>query len=259
MTVEQRLSFDEVVDFYDRARPGYPPSLFDDLVSLSGIGPGGRILEIGCGTGQATRDLARRGFRVLCLEPGVALTQRARENLASFPDVEFVSQTFEAWPLEANAFDLVVAAQVFHWIPSEVGLAKAGAALRPGGSLAVFGNVPLPDASVIRQALDEAYAEHAPSLAGDAAIAWYADEDARRLAFRDSRLFAPVTARRYPWSSKYETQAFLDLLETFSDHRMLEAEQRRSLLGAIRRIVEGRGGIVEVPYEAHLYLARRRP
>ena len=56
MTEEQtrlRATFDQAGWLYDEARPGYPEALFDDVVAVSGIPPGGRILEIGCGTGQA--------------------------------------------------------------------------------------------------------------------------------------------------------------------------------------------------------------
>jgi ubiquinone/menaquinone biosynthesis C-methylase UbiE len=56
-----RATFDQVAPLYDEAHPTYPEELFDDVVSLSGIPPGGRILEIGCGTGQATVLFARRG------------------------------------------------------------------------------------------------------------------------------------------------------------------------------------------------------
>jgi ubiquinone/menaquinone biosynthesis C-methylase UbiE len=48
-----RAIFDEAALLYDEVRPGYPEELFDDIVALSGIPSGGRILEIGCGTGQA--------------------------------------------------------------------------------------------------------------------------------------------------------------------------------------------------------------
>ena len=58
--LELRQTFNQAAERYDRARPTYPPALFDDLARLAGIGPGCRVLEIGCGTGQATVPLAER-------------------------------------------------------------------------------------------------------------------------------------------------------------------------------------------------------
>src|ERR1700693_3852716 len=59
-----RTTFDEDALLYDQARQGYPEALFNDIVALSDIPSHGRILEIGCGTGQATVPLARRGYRI---------------------------------------------------------------------------------------------------------------------------------------------------------------------------------------------------
>ena len=53
------LEFDAVAERYDRVRPGYPAELFGELVALTGIGPGSRVLEVGWGTGKATVPLAR--------------------------------------------------------------------------------------------------------------------------------------------------------------------------------------------------------
>ena len=78
-----RSTFDGVATLYDQARPGYPERLFDDLVSLSGTGPGAKVLEIGCGTAQATVPLARRGYHVLCVELGDNLATIARGKLQS--------------------------------------------------------------------------------------------------------------------------------------------------------------------------------
>ena len=80
-----RAAFDQVAPLYDIAHPTYPEELFDDVVSLSGVPKEGRILEIGCGTGQATMPLARRGYRILCVELGENLAAAARRNVAAYP------------------------------------------------------------------------------------------------------------------------------------------------------------------------------
>src|SRR6266508_3421766 len=126
-----RATFDEAAERYDRARPGYPPAVFDDLAELAGVGPGCRVLEIGCGTGQATVPLAERGCQIVAVELGAGLATIASRNLARFPDARVVVAAFEDWPLPSAPFDVVVAATAFHWIDPAVRVAKAADALRP--------------------------------------------------------------------------------------------------------------------------------
>ena len=78
-----RGTFDEAPELYDRVRPGYPEEAFEDLATLARLRPGSRVLEIGCGTGQATVPLAARGFEVVAVELGAGLAKVARRNLAS--------------------------------------------------------------------------------------------------------------------------------------------------------------------------------
>jgi SAM-dependent methyltransferase len=93
----RRRSFDAGAWLYDKFRPGYPEPLFEDLVQLSGIPEGGRILEIGPGTGQATLPLARRGFSILGLELGASMARLCRRNCRGFPNVEILNAAFEDW------------------------------------------------------------------------------------------------------------------------------------------------------------------
>src|SRR5918911_3342325 len=92
--------FDEAASLYDEVRPGYPEDLFDDVVSLSGIPAGGRILEIGCGTGQATVPFARRGYRILCIELGENMAAVARGNLKAYPRAAVRVGPFEEWQVQ---------------------------------------------------------------------------------------------------------------------------------------------------------------
>ena len=111
---ELRAIFDEDAERYDRARPGYPAALFDDLAELAGVGPGCRLLEIGPGTGKATVDLARRGCCLVAVELGPNLAAVARANLAAVDaapaSYEVVVSAFETWPLPPEPFDVVLAA-----------------------------------------------------------------------------------------------------------------------------------------------------
>ena len=131
-----RETFEEAPELYDRARPSYPEEVFDDLVAFAALPPGGRILEIGCGTGKATLPLARRGFEIVCIELGQGLAAVANRNLAPFSNVEVVNAPFERWETDSR-FDAVVAFTAFHWIEPQTAYAKSARLLQDGGALAV--------------------------------------------------------------------------------------------------------------------------
>jgi SAM-dependent methyltransferase len=141
--MEERFAFDQIANVYKVARPDYPEALIQDVVSYANLKQGDPILEVCCGTGQATKSFAKRGFPIVAMDPGPEMLRVARDDLAGFGNVEFVETTFEAWPANRGAFRLIVAAQSWHWVSPEMRFAKAAEALSPNGSLAVFGHVPV--------------------------------------------------------------------------------------------------------------------
>jgi SAM-dependent methyltransferase len=161
---ELRTTFNDVAETYDEVRPGYPEHLIGDVLSLSGIPPGGNILEIGCGTGKATLPFARRGYAMLCLELSKNMASLAAERCRPYPRVEVQNISFEEWPLQEKAFDLVMCAEAFHWISPDIRLVKAAASLKNGGSIALFWHGHHGGNSGFFQAADEIYRERAPQL-----------------------------------------------------------------------------------------------
>jgi len=65
------------------------------------------VLEIGCGTGQATVPLAERGLAITAVELGAELAAIARRRLAGFPAAGVVTCAFEDWPPQGAPFDAV--------------------------------------------------------------------------------------------------------------------------------------------------------
>jgi SAM-dependent methyltransferase len=80
-----RTTFTEDAELYDRVRSGYPPELFDDLAELTTVGKDRRVLEIGCGTAQATVPLAWRGCHVVAVELGEQMVGIAQATEHSSP------------------------------------------------------------------------------------------------------------------------------------------------------------------------------
>jgi SAM-dependent methyltransferase len=252
-------TFDASAAFYDDARPAYPAALFEDLVRLAEMPAGGRILEIGCGTGKATAPLARRGYRMLCLEPGANLVAVAREKLAEFPLVEVAGVSFEDWATEVGVFDLVMAATSIAWVDPAVRYAKSAAVLRPGGCLAIFWNahVRLPGEDGFWEVVQDVYRAHAPHMVG-------APPPVEELPagvepeMVETGLFEEVAVRHYPWTEAYDTDRYLKLMGTFSNHIDLPDETRERLFADIAALVDREfGGRVVKHQVAVLQVARR--
>jgi SAM-dependent methyltransferase len=124
-------AFEDLVDHYDAARPTYPSSLYDAL-DLSGS-----VLELGAGTGIATRELEQRAGSLVSTDLGPKMLARLHERSPSVPVV--VSRA-EALPFAAGSFDLVCGAQMWHWVDLAAASAEVVRVLRPGGALAVWWN-----------------------------------------------------------------------------------------------------------------------
>src|SRR5688572_15562889 len=81
---------------YAAVRPDYPAELLQAAVGIAQLEPGASLLEIGCGTGQATRWFVEHGFRMLSIDRSEAMVRVARSRLGEHPDVQLRCQEFEA-------------------------------------------------------------------------------------------------------------------------------------------------------------------
>ncbi|CAA9522336.1 MAG: Putative methyltransferase [uncultured Rubrobacteraceae bacterium] len=257
-----RSTFDAAASLYDEVRPGYPEAVLDDAVSLSGVPSGGRILEVGCGTGQATLPLARRGFEILCVELGANLAAVARGNLAAYPRVEVLTGDFETAPLPEGAFDLLVSATAFHWLDPAVAYPKAARALKPGGAIALFWNEHVAtdaDGGFFADA-QEIYAREAPEIWDGTRSGPPDPEDLpeRTGEIEGSGLFGPVVRRTHLWEQAYDAQGYLRVLDTYSGHIALGERTRARLHESISRLIRvGYGGRIVKGYATTLYVAPR--
>jgi SAM-dependent methyltransferase len=233
-----RRTFTEDAELYDRMRPGYPARLFDDLTDLVGIGPGVRVLEIGCGTAQATVPLAERGCQITAVELGADMAAVARRRLNDFPAVRVVTSAFEDWPLPREPFDMVFSATAFHWIDPDVRIAKSAAALHPDGALATVATHHVAGGTEMFFAqVQDCYERFDPSTPPGLRLSAAADIPYDNAESDPPRLFGPTVFRRYEWEQSYSTVQYLDLLATYSNHRALEPAARAGLLTCIAQLI----------------------
>ena len=252
-----RETFEEAPELYDRVRPDYPEELFDDLARLGSLTPGSRVLELGCGTGQATVSLARRGYQVVAVELGAGLAGVAQKKLASFPAVRVVNAAFEAWPLPAEPFDVVFAATSFHWIDRAIRVTKSADALRPGGALAVVSthHVAGSDEQFFADA-QRCYERWDPETPAGLRLPAAADVPSGRDELDASGRFGRLALRRYERELTYSSSEYRELLLTYSGHRAMEPDAQRGLLSCLARLIDERyGGQIVKRYMNELAVA----
>jgi SAM-dependent methyltransferase len=255
-----RETFDRASDLYQRVRPDYPADLSDRLLEVTQLRPEARLLEIGCATGKATLPLARLGFRITCIELGAALAAVARRNLAGFSGVEIIDGRFETWDAGSERFDLIFAATAWHWIDPLVRYRKAAAVLTSGGNLAFWDAVHVfpHGGDPFFEEIQEIYDEIGESLPPGASLPRPGKLDDRRAEIEDSGLFEVVDVSQFDWETVYDTEGYVDLLNTFSGHIAMQDWQRDRLYSEIRRrLAERPDGQVRRHWGGVLHIARR--
>jgi SAM-dependent methyltransferase len=235
-----RAGFDRAAEDYQRTRPVCPPQLFDDLIDRAGLEAGDRVVEIGCGTGQATVPLAQRGLAVTAIELGADLAALARRRLAGFPAAEVVTCSFEDWQPQGGPADAVLAVNCLHWIDPELRYAKPYALLRPGGAMAIAGCLWARPADAERFWTDVQEDYRAVGLPGrpppppeQIGLPHFPPEA--------GSLFEEVVSLRYPFEVRYSADDYLANLATQSVSRALGEARSAEFLARVRHRLESLG------------------
>jgi SAM-dependent methyltransferase len=240
--------FDAIPQLYDRVRPTYPQELFADLVAITGVDETSSVLEVGCGTGQATRSLAALGCPLTAVEPGANLAAVARHRLTGFPNVQIEISTFEEWPDRSRRFDLLVAAAAWHWVDPSIGWRRAHDVLHPQGWMALIGNIVVrvpgqPEVYAETADLHERFSPGNPDWGHPPMVDEVSATDEGWGPVGDpGDLFGPTTLRWYPTVQWFDGAGFADLLRSNSPYLRLDPEAREPLLDAIANRIRTRMG-----------------
>jgi SAM-dependent methyltransferase len=237
-------SFGSVAETYDRLRPAYPAVFIDELAAL---GPT-HALDVGCGTGKVARALMQRGLRVLGVEPDEAMAAVARRH-----GVPMEVERFETWDTAGRTFDLLTAGHAWHWVDPVGGLAKAASVMDPGGTVALFWNYHVIDASLLKP-FDDVYAACAPELevlgrdpTGSPDVDPFSGNDH----------FSPGERQTYRWARELSAADWVTMLGTFSDHRRLGPARLGHLQDGLREVIHASGGVVRSLCGTYVWASRR--
>lgn len=249
-----RLSFNEAAEIYAEVRPTYPPDLFDELFTMLPTAP--EIVEVGPGTGQATKDLLARGASVHAIEIGPAMAAKLRSNVPSH-QLRISVSDFESTTVPSGA-DGLFSATAYHWISRTAQTDRPAAILRPGGVVAIVDliQVDSPDDLGFFTAAQPIYARYGEGHAGPPAPDRDAVDPTIRAVLTADRRFGSVAVRRYDWNQTYSASDYRSLMLSYSSTQMMAESDRLGLLDDMESFIrKDFGGVVTRPLVATLTTA----
>ena len=255
--MELRRSFNEDAVNYDKYRPEYPKELFEDIESYSQIEAGNNLLEIGIGTGQATLPFIQLGCNITGMELGDNLSAFVTEKYSGYSNFKVINADFMLYPIEENFYDLIYCATAFHWLPKEEAYTKAMKSLKKGGTLALFWNHPFPnredDPSNI--ANRKIYDKFRPSNKKQVE---FGEKDCDiRVQELLQYGFEKVESKLYRRVRTLPAEAYIHLLNTYSDHRALDITVKEQFEAEMCQAINEVGGSINIYDTIDLYLAKK--
>ncbi len=249
--------FNQAAEYYDKYRPGYPQEIIDSLISVTGITEGSDLLEIGCGSGKATEQLIGNSFNILGIDPGEDLVRIGNERFKN-ENVSFVKGRFEEYDFEQKKFDVIYAAQSFHWVPQPIGYQKCSDILKDNGYLALFWNMYVLDDSDT----DKELLEISKRYGGIADFVTETECEGRIDSIVsqivDSNLFETPTVIRKLWQQDYTVDDFYGFALTGNRFMQNSDDDKQKAYNDIVTLAEKNNGIIKRPYLCVLYIAKKK-
>ena len=244
---------------YDDSRPDYPEWIYERLRDGGALVPGSSTLEIGAGSGRATRRLLEYGADPLTIvEPDERFAAMLASVVDGFKaDCRVIHTSFEDVELRPGHFDLVAAATAFHWIAPIAGLRKARRLLKAEGRAALFWNVlqDLDKQDAFHDATEDLLSPLAESPSGAPNDVPYALDRAAREADAKTAGFGGVDYFESKWTVVLEPEQIGALYGGFSHIQRLDEESRTKILSQLMELAATRfGGRVERNVTSCLYV-----
>ena len=290
----RRTHFNEIVATYDRVRPGYPVELFRDILtytemqighpsrtsrvgtpedhptrtSRAGTPVGRTAIEIGAGTGKATKPFLEAGFTVTAVEINNNMADFLVERYGDYDGLSVVNTAFEDTELLENSYDLVYAANSFHWVDPDISCPLVYRLLKSGGTFALFRYNTIPaEGEDLYEEIQAAYTKHYYSYYTSGIrpkklqreTYWEAAELIRgfRIDSLENYGFCDIFRQLYDVTRLFDASEYIDYLETMSDHRALPKANREALYDGIREAIIRHGGYHKIDYLYQLYMGRK--
>jgi len=265
---ENRGHFDDITQTYDKIRSGYPQELFADIFQYTNPTTTKSAIEIGAGTGKATQPILNANYNVTAIEISPNMATFLQESFSGNNNFTAVIAPFEEADLKENSYDLIYSATAFHWVDAEIGCPKAFRLLKSGGTFALFRYNMFPGSNEeLNEAIQTVYQQHYNSHYKSAkkpeklSNEELRQPDAIKRGFGFSDLstygFKDLTMKLYEQERTFTASEYINLLETFSDHRQLPESNRAALFAGIKETIQNHGNRHQLHYTYQLYMGRK--
>lgn len=255
--VESVEKFDCVAEEYHKSRPEYSKKLLDYIDGEFKFNENSSLLEIGAGTGIATKQFAEKwNCKIVALEPGEKLINKAKENCASFNKIDFVKCLFKDYE-NSEKFDAIVAATSFHWLDSSVKFEKCSECLKDDGKLILFWVYFRLHDLELRALQQDIYERNGLGGYRTNLVEYQESKmSQRRNEINACDLFVLENSETFTETVEYSAEKYADLLSTFSDFYKIE-DNKRDAIKEIVQMIKERGGSVKLDIVNQLEICRK--
>lgn len=255
-------SFDKYAQSYDEIRPKYPKEIYETIFKL--IGEETKILEVGSGSGIATKELAKSKAQIYAVEPGENLHAISKVKLKDFDNVHCICDTFENIKLEENEFDAIIAATAFHWLKGENELEKfyrSSQFLKKDGYLILFWNSFCRLENDLTKEMDKIYEEELSSIykkESDINLKVLQKVIDREKEMVNNNYFYIDLITRYKNLYTYSGEQYIDLLNTYPEIVGLDDEVKTRFFDRVLETISKFNNEIKVPVLASLYILKKK-
>ncbi|SFM08111.1 Methyltransferase domain-containing protein [Gracilibacillus orientalis] len=255
--LDKRLSFNEDVENYDKWRPIYCNELFYDIMEYSQVEYGKKVIEVGIGTGQATKPFLDKGCTLKAVELGKELANYLKLKFGEYGNFTVCNTAFETFECPDDSIDLIYSATAFHWIKSEIGYPKVSKFLKQDGTLALFWNRPFvsKDNDLLHQKIQGIYQKYRPT--NTKIIEIDTERYNKRFKTIHSYGFKDIEFKLYHLTRTFSSDDYIALLNTYSDHRSMSSNTKKMLEDEIKGAIIEFGDVLNVFDTIDLYLAKK--
>ncbi|MBD2848684.1 methyltransferase domain-containing protein [Paenibacillus sp. IB182496] len=257
--MENKETFNFIASDYEKYRPTYPDEMFDDILNYSNISMEQKILEIGCGTGQATGGLVNKDYKnITCIELGDKLAQFTTEKFKTYGTIKVINTSFEEWDGEGSPYHLAISGTAFHFIDPTFGYRRVWELLDDEGSIAFFWTVHVPLFDTLHNDIRSHYQKLAPHLDDSKYQSPNEVVNKRKETTIRTGIFKNIIVQEYSQIQSYTSNDFVSLLNTNSRHRLLSERTKDVLLERIKNSIDKAGGVINKEHRVALFLGKKK-